>query len=191
MQSKSDKLLFLKKAKKERLFYLRSNAKFKSLRKKLKKTLGMLIPLEHPYSTDYLKELISFLNPSQIITVGDKITFLAIERGIKPDLAIIDNKVEREDFIFEARKYFKKIIETENPPGMITNEAYEKIKTAIKDNGNLIEVKGEEDLLTLLAIKESKINALVIYGVPNLGISVVYCTKYKKDYVDKIFLRGR
>ncbi len=189
MQSKSDDLVSFESKGKERLFYIKINSRFKDLRKKLKKPLGMLIPLEHPQSTEYLKEVIELLKPPRIIAIGDRINSYLIELGIKPDLAIIDKKVERKAFDFlDFSKFFEYKVKVENPPGKIKKSAYEEIKMAFRHRKALVEVEGEEDLLTLVAIKESEINSLVLYGIPKLGCVAVICTKNKKDFVDKIIL---
>jgi len=190
MQSKLDSKIVLEKIKRERLFYLRLNSKFKSLRKRLKKPLGMLIPLEHPFSTEYIKELISILKPLKIISVGDRITEYLLKTGIKPNLAIIDMHVEREIKDLGLERYFKNQIELENPAGTISKEAERKIEIAMEKDNSILIVKGEEDLLALSAISVSKTNSLVLYGLPKLGVIAVYCTKNKKKAIDKILSRG-
>ncbi len=191
MQSKSDDLIKLESIREERLFYIRMSSKFKSLRKMLKKPLGMLIPLDHPHSTEYLKEIIKVLKPPKIIAVGDRINSYLLELGVIPDLAIIDRKVERKDFDSRFSDIFDFKLKVENPPGSVNRSAYENVKVALNHRRALIEVEGEEDLLALAAIKESEINSLVLYGVPKLGCVAVICTKNKKDFIDKIISRGR
>lgn len=188
MLSKSDEIIFEipKRSENERIFYLRSNIESKNLRKKLKRPLGMLIPLRHPESTIYLKHLIAKFKPSKIISVGDFVTFCLLQEGIIPDLAIVDNRLERKEFDEDFEIYFDSKYFAKNPAGKITKDSEEMIKKALSNKKSLLKIEGEEDLLALLAIKEAQINSIVLYGIPSLGIVAVLCTKNKKEYVDKI-----
>jgi len=67
----------------------------------------------------------------------------------------------------------KKTYHVKNPAGVITLEAWETIKRAMKDEEALIVVEGEEDLLALPCIVESPNNSLVLYGQPSKGLVVV------------------
>lgn len=180
-----------KKTKNERIFYLNKNTKFKNLRKILKKPLGLIIPLEYPFSIDYLKELLNIFKFSLIISVGDFITNTLIKNEIFPDIAIIDKKVKKKFFKEKFKEnFFSKIFYAKNPPRKITNEAYLTIKNALSKKNSLVLIKGEEDLLVLPLILESKLNSLILYGLPNLGIVAVLCNKNKKIYIKKIFSKG-
>src|SRR5437667_12844524 len=64
----------------------------------------------------------------------------------------------------------KKTYHVKNPAGVITLEAWETIKRAMKDEEALIVVEGEEDLLALPCIVESPNNSLVLYGQPSKGL---------------------
>src|SRR5579875_1373885 len=190
MRSRSDNLLILKNPRKERLFYLSMSSNFRNLRKKLKKPLGMLIATSHPKSTEYIKELIRVLKPEKIITVGDIVTSYMLSSDIKPDLAIIDMKAERKPLERQdILSFFTKLFEVENPPGMLSYEAHNKVKLALENNNSLLLVRGEEDLLVLSALKEARENSIIFYGMPKLGIVAVYCTKNKKKAINKILSR--
>ncbi len=73
-----------------------------------------------------------------------------------------------------------------NPAGVVTKEAWDAIREALKDREALILVDGEEDLLAIPAVLESPDNALVVYGQPSEGLVVVAASAEKKTEVRKI-----
>jgi uncharacterized protein (UPF0218 family) len=193
MQLKLNKIIFKisSEKKKERLFYLSRNKKFKNLRKQLKKPLGFILVSEYPKSLKHILSIINNFKYTSLISVGDFITLSLLEMGIKPNLAIIDGKVMRQNFnCEEIKKHFKNLFEINNPQGTILKEAYDTIITALKNDNSLLVVNGEEDLLTLLAILESKENSLILYGIPNLGVCFVFNTRNKKLYIKKLYSKG-
>jgi len=76
-----------------------------------------------------------------------------------------------------------------NPAGVVTREAWEAIKEALREEEALILVDGEEDLLAIPAVLESPDNALVVYGQPSEGLVVVTASLEKKSEVRKIVNR--
>jgi len=179
----------LLKLNKERIFYLNRNSKFKSLRKKLKKPLGAVIPYNHPFSTEYLISILKNFN-TKVISVGDIVTKYLIEKNFIPDLSIIDNfslknKVESKDLL----KHYKFSFYTKNNPGEISLDAVKTIENALKFEKSLVIVEGEEDLLALVAILKTSLNSFVVYGIPHLGVCLVKCTNIKKIYIKRITKR--
>jgi uncharacterized protein (UPF0218 family) len=76
-----------------------------------------------------------------------------------------------------------------NPAGVITSEAWDTIKEALKDGDAVVFVDGEEDLLAIPAILESPDNAFVVYGQPSEGLVVVTASPEIKREVRKIMNR--
>jgi uncharacterized protein (UPF0218 family) len=75
----------------------------------------------------------------------------------------------------------EKTVYVDNPQGTITQEAIYAVKEALEgDEHTHIVVRGEEDLLTLIAVLYAPENAFVVYGQPNFGIVVVKVTSQKK-----------
>jgi len=139
----------------------------------------------------HISSIIKTFNFSSLITVGDFITFSLLEIGLKPNLAIIDGKIMRENFDSDKiKKHFKNIFEVNNPKGVILKETYDVIIRALQENESLVIVNGEEDLLTLVAILESKENSLILYGFPKLGVCFVRNNKSKKLYIKKLYSKG-
>jgi GTP-dependent dephospho-CoA kinase len=80
----------------------------------------------------------------------------------------------------------EKTIQVINPQGTITQEAMLVIKEALEGNEHIhIVVKGEEDLLTLIAVLYAPENAFVVYGQPYSGIVVIKVTSEKKALVQE------
>jgi len=119
-----------------------------------------------------------------VVSVGDAVTIWLEEHEIKPDVAIIDYKIER-------KKHSKKfengtVIKVRNPAGRITKQLWEAIKRAYEMKERIrIEVDGEEDLAALPAILMAPMGANVIYGLPSHGMVVVKVGEKEKEVVRK------
>lgn len=156
-----------------------------SLRRRLKIPLGLLIRGSPEYTTERLKELIECMEPSKIITVGDSVSENMIERGVSPDILIVDNKIMRKP-IAPIKVDVDQTLHLRNPPGTITDEAWHVMKEALKQKRAKIMVEGEEDLLTLVATLCAPENSMIIYGQPNEGVVVVEVNEEMKEKVSKI-----
>ncbi len=147
------------------------------LRKELKKPLGKIYR--------ELKDM--DLRADSTVTVGDRVTQDFIKSGEIPRMAVVDGMIERKrtNIKFEG---FQKKIKVANKRSTISDDAIDAIKEAFqKDLKTIIEVDGEEDLLTLAVIKEAPIGYKVIYGQPREGAVLVEVTdKEKKKVIDII-----
>lgn len=128
-----------------------------------------------------LERLIDKENPAMIISVGDVVSENMAKHNILTHLAIVDNRVmrkPRKPIVLTA----KQTIHVKNPPGTITEEAWDAIKTALSQEESIkIVVDGEEDLLALVALLHAPLNALVVYGQPYEGIVAVKVTQRKRQ----------
>ena len=126
----------------------------------------------------------------KIITVGDVVTETLLNSSIVPDLAIIDEQVQRKKIKKQDYSLFEQKV-AENPAGSITEAAWNEISFAIKkdDNKIIIKITGEEDLLVLPAILEAPYNSKVLYGQPNEGVVLVTVTKKMKQKAKQLLLR--
>jgi GTP-dependent dephospho-CoA kinase len=147
--------------------------------KELKKPLGKLI-LDGDITEEKIrKEIVG--NKHKIITVGDRSTDKLISFDIFPDLAIIDGverRQKKKSTLADRMLHLKAKNTTKilciNPAGSITQEAITKIKFALSGEKNFIlEVVGEEDLLTLPACYFAPSNSLVCYGQPLKGLVLI------------------
>lgn len=147
--------------------------------KELKKPLGKLI-LDSDITEEKIRKEILNTN-RKIIAVGDHSTDKLVSFDIFPDLAIVDGVERRQKkrsslidkmFLSKARNTTR--ISCINPPGSITQEAITAIKFALSSSKYFIlQVVGEEDLLTLPACYFAPNNSLVCYGQPLKGLVLV------------------
>jgi uncharacterized protein (UPF0218 family) len=128
-----------------------------------------------------LRTLIKEKNPPRIIATGDVVSRETLVSGIKVHLRIIDNKTLRKSVA--SPEFPGKRFHVKNPAGVVTMEAWEAIKNAMKENSEaVILVDGEEDLLALPSVLEAPVNSFVLYGQPSEGLVVVVATpKVKAD----------
>ena len=145
----------------------------------LKKPLGKLI-LDSDITEKKIRKEIKGIK-HKIITVGDRSTERLVSFGIYPHLAIIDG--------VERRQQIEKILDNKmselraknfvnisciNPAGTITSEAVDKIRFALTGAKDVIlQVIGEEDLLTLPACYFAPNDSLVCYGQPLEGLVLI------------------
>jgi len=152
----------------------------------LKQPLGLLIRGSFDQTSEKLKELIRNMKPSKIISVGDKVSEIMIKSGIHPNILIVDNRVMRKP-ITPITADTEETLRLKNPPGTITDEAWQVIQEALKKDKKVrIVVEGEEDLLTLVAALRAPENSVVIYGQPREGVVVIKVTEKAKRTLSKI-----
>ena len=125
-------------------------------------------------------KLIKKQKPILTIAVGDIAVMTLIKQGLNPDLAIIDLKTKRQLFVTKPhqlglRRRVNQVVA--NPPGTITTALVKSLLKSFK-KGQLIIVRGEEDLAVLPAILLSPLTTVVIYGQPDQGL--VYLTINEK-----------
>ncbi|MEM2320309.1 MAG: GTP-dependent dephospho-CoA kinase family protein [Candidatus Bathyarchaeia archaeon] len=159
------------------------------LRDELKKPLGLLIRGNIKEVTEAIGRIINDYKPSKVITVGDIISKSLLERGLRVDVFIIDNRSMRKPI--ERMNYrANKILNLSNPAGMITRDSWLVIGEAISSDGPVeVLVEGEEDLLTIVAVLLAPEGSMVVYGQPNEGAVVISVNKESKEKMHKIVER--
>jgi uncharacterized protein (UPF0218 family) len=159
-----------------------------SLRVFLKEPFGILITGTAKETMAALKALVEKEKPARLVSVGDVVSQNMHESGLHPQLTVIDH-ISLRDQAMPKQAPVENTVYVNNPQGTITEEAILAIKAALDSNAHThIEVKGEEDLLTLIAVLYAPQNSFVVYGQPHLGIVVVKASVEKKDQV-KQFLK--
>ncbi len=129
-----------------------------------------------------VQHLTSQKNPL-CITIGDIVTTSLREVGHRPTMAIIDYRSKRKTIGTRPR------IDTVNSPGSIDYRAVNVMSRSLRTTSTeqvTIIVNGEEDLLVLPAVMLAPLNAVVLYGQPNIGIVAVPVTERKKQQVRRI-----
>jgi len=151
----------------------------------LKSPLGNLIPGRGGEVWDRALSLIRELRPKKVVSVGDETSRLFFDHDLGADVYIVDGLVMRKKL--RGGPFFAKgVLELENPAGYISKEAWSIVRRAITiGRGVVVRVKGEEDLLTLVAILEAPIGSLVFYGQPREGLVAVTVTESKKREIGK------
>jgi GTP-dependent dephospho-CoA kinase len=160
-----------------------------SLRDELRKPFGMLLT-----GKEFNQQVLSFKN---IISIGDYLSCSLLEKGIFPQIMIIDYQTKRKSINAEQKHLLNtgkyKIIQVENPAGVITHSLWDTIQSACEsfssDQFIQIQVDGEEDLAALPAILYAPANVTIIYGMPDKGVVVAQSTDYLKQKVSNILTK--
>jgi uncharacterized protein (UPF0218 family) len=119
-----------------------------------------------------LRKLIRDLKPPKIILVGDTVSRDADQAGILPALMILDNMEKRKRAT--AHEYPSgRVIKARNGAGKIEEGARDAVERAVRGEADVVEIDGEEDLLTIVAVLAAPAGSLVVYGQPNEGVVVV------------------
>jgi len=155
---------------------------------RLKTPLGQLFPGTPTETMPKLKVIVQQSKPSKVTTVGDVVSRETLAAGIQVGLRIVDQMTLRKR-ISPVEIKAERTYRVKNPAGVITSEAWDTIREALKDREAVIFVDGEEDLLAIPAVLESPDNALVVYGQPSEGLVVVTVSPQTKSDVRKIMNR--
>ena len=146
----------------------------------------MLIQGSVDETIEQLKSFIEEEKPTRIISVGDAVSNSMIEKGISPDVLIVDNQVMRKK-VRPIPVDVSRTLNIKNAPGTLTDEAWTVIEDALKQKQTTrVLVDGEEDLLTLVAVLCAPEKSLVVYGQPQVGIVAVKVTEQKKKLARRL-----
>jgi len=142
-----------------------------SLRRKLKKPLGRLFPAVDVRGEEFLALVTS--SPF-VVTVGDRVTETLQETtGRSPDVFVVDG-MERRSAREVPRIAHASTLKAKNPAGRITRAALVAMKKAFAGElPAMVLIDGEEDLLTIPAVIEAPLRAVVFYGQPLEGVVAV------------------
>jgi len=127
-----------------------------------------------------LGRLLEAEEPPMWAAVGDYVTANIFKAGLRPDIAVVDHRVMREDVEpFELGDS----VEVANPPGTLSAEAQRALSEAISFNKRLgVVVEGEEDLLVLPLMAWMPVGSVVVYGQPREGMVVVTLTEERRRW---------
>jgi uncharacterized protein (UPF0218 family)/cytidylate kinase len=131
--------------------------------------------LREPYG-DIFSDMVKAaekMKGTDIIAVGDYVSYLLYSHGIMPKVFVTDGKVRR-------KPYYKQIpldyetVRARNEPGCITNELWMAAQQALETgNPARIVVEGEEDMAVLPLVLLAKEGSSVIYGLFDKGSCVI------------------
>jgi len=142
-----------------------------TLRRKLKKPLGRFFPSSEVRGEEFLALA---ARSSLVVTVGDRVTETLQETtGRPPDVFVVDG-MERRSAREIPRVPHGVTLKAKNPAGRITWAARRAMKAAFaEEKPVMVLIDGEEDLLTIPAVIEAPLGAVVFYGQPLKGVVAV------------------
>ncbi len=159
-----------------------------SLRQELRIPIGEIV------TTKKQVEIIQKNN--MIITIGDIVTSSLMKHHYQPDVSIFDFKSEREriDDIYILNNLPHPNFTVNNNPGTISKEAvlvYQKaLQQYLTNKGKqAVEIRGEEDLLTIPVVLLSPLGTTVLYGQTNIGAISIKINEEKKEHTKKLLLQ--
>ncbi len=132
---------------------------------------------KRPLGTDISEEeLLKLEGKHMLITVGDVVSLVVRECGIKPDLSIYDGMTERRDMTAFATLVIDEGLEevvVRNEAGTISVELVKAIRDALAGGIGIIRVEGEEDLAVMPCVLLAPSGSYVIYGWPGKGMKII------------------
>ena len=149
------------------------------LRRELSRPWGLVITNDE-IEAGRLEEALKNMMADTVVTVGDVTTHTFLERGLVPRLAIVDMKTLRGVYQVDLRKHMKVVSEVVNPPGHIVSTIVDEISKAFEEGG-LVVVRGEEDLLVIPSILALPEGTVIAYGQPGIGVVLIKVDKDKKE----------
>ncbi|RQH02018.1 DUF359 domain-containing protein [Natrarchaeobius oligotrophus] len=114
-----------------------------------------------------------------LIAVGDVVTYHLLQAGRPPDVAVVDERTEREAVDGEIREAVtaETHVEVANRPAELSEDVVRALLEGLAaEEPTTILVDGEEDLVALPAIAAAPDGASVVYGQPGEGMVHVEVT---------------
>ncbi len=123
--------------------------------------------------------------------MGDIVTYHLYESGNVPDVSVIDDRSMREStdqgFRRDVRRGFDRSLDAENPPGHLTEDLVEAVRSALESRERVqVVVNGEEDLAVLPAVQLAEEGSRVLYGQPSSGVVVIEVTEERKREIKRV-----
>jgi uncharacterized protein (UPF0218 family) len=123
-----------------------------------------------------------------ICSVGDVTTKVLREASVEIFLQVVDLKTKRVtdgSFFHEEDS-----IEVSNPPGVITHDLFITLEEIFRQGKKArVEIYGEEDLAVIPIIFYSKLDTVIAYGIPDIGMACLEVTQSLKKKIDDLLKR--
>jgi uncharacterized protein (UPF0218 family) len=141
------------------------------LRRTLKRPLGRLFPAVDVRGEEFLGLV---AQAPFVVAVGDRVTETIQETtGRSPDVFVVDG-MERRTVREIPKIAHASTHKAKNPAGRLTKGALSAMKKAFAgEKPAMVVIEGEEDLLTIPAVIEAPLGAVVFYGQPLEGVVAV------------------
>ncbi len=149
--------------------------------------------LKAPWGEIYkTKMLIEKIGKRKVISIGDICSHKLIENNLIPHICVYDGLSQRKKVSSKLKNFFEnhysKIIVIENEAGTINPLAELSLISLIESKSpGALNVKGEEDLLTLVAMMHLPKGYVVVYGQPKKGAVLVEYSEDVKKKAKKIY----
>lgn len=122
---------------------------------------------------------------SPTIVVGDATLTKFSQNHWTFDVAVFDRQIQRQKFNSPI-PIDEKIVIIENPAGRITPQLGQSLFSLIQDQSNwlrpkYLEINGEEDLATVVAVLSAPLSSYVYYGQPNRGLVEILVNEQIKE----------
>jgi pantetheine-phosphate adenylyltransferase len=144
------------------------------------KKLVLRTPMGTLTNLEGLKQMLEANESGKLAVVGDVSFESLVAENIKVDYAILDQHTFNEEISHDTLSYETRLT-VNNPKGSIKAQATGMIKELLNHENGVINIEGEEDLITLPMILLLPLNSLVVYGQPGKGIVVVNVNEESKD----------
>jgi len=155
----------------------------------------VLVQLKHPFgqlvlgspekTIPIVAKTILDEKPKKVIAVGDIVATNMCKASLVIDIIIVDGKTMRGGTAECVERGH--LLTVRNPPGEISQEAYDALRSTIRGNHiGTVFVQGEEDLLALPLVTLAPIGSLIVYGQPLVGLVMVRVTSSAKREARRI-----
>jgi uncharacterized protein (UPF0218 family) len=115
-----------------------------------------------------------------LVAVGDVVTAHLLRAGRVPELSVIDGRTKRETVSEETAAALEDLppgTSVENPAAELSESTLRALVEALDASGpQVLDVDGEEDLVTLPAVVAAPDGASVVYGQPDVGMVLIRVT---------------
>jgi uncharacterized protein (UPF0218 family) len=112
-----------------------------------------------------------------LVTVGDVVSAVALEVGLRPHLIVVDGHTQRgkpAPAEVAALAKWGREVRVANAAGEVTRQAWLAVREALASpSPTRIFVEGEEDLVGIPCFLEAPDGAVVLYGIPGQGVAFV------------------
>lgn len=125
-----------------------------------------------------------------VVTVGDMVTFHLLCADRRPTVAVLDGRSEREAVAPDVAATLDGLVPDSvvpNEPGTLSAELVGALASAVRGDGGVISVEGEEDLAVLPAVLAAPDGALVVYGQPGEGMVRIEVTPETRERARELF----
>ncbi|VVB56915.1 Uncharacterised protein [uncultured archaeon] len=125
--------------------------------------------------------------PAAVAAVGDQVVLNLLRAALKPDMAIVDLKCQRQPIPREWEREMRQAAgrgmdhAVPNPPGTVHPRMEEAVRQLLADGSGWLLIEGEDDLASLVIMAYARIGTLLLYGQPQQGVVWVEIDQTTQD----------